>query len=710
MYDWAEVGNGLGRRPGLQATVQVGFGDKPNYKTVWLSQPFWIEALVMDGKDDSYATMVSWLSDEGIRHEKSVPRSSLIGDSCGVFRAMAEEGFCLATRPEVRQLLADYLHNVKVSARGRLSATTGWCDSAYVFPDETLGTTTSGRRVYLSGKGNENLTTKGTLSEWQTEIGVHAVGNSRLSLGIAMAFVGPLLELAGVDSFGVHMASRSTRGKSTIGEVAGSVCGGPKFACTWKATANGVEAKLAGHNHSMLVLDEILQADPKQVAEIVYLIAGNTGKSRMTKTIEARESLTWKVVVLSNGEVTPADQIKKAGMRVTAGGDVRMMVVPMLEDGFERIAPCKTAEDFTLTLLDAKTKYYGTPIRAFIRYIVSLDTEARIALVDRLKTMSREWAAKAVPATADAQVKRGARQFGLIYAAGALAQEIGVLPWPDDNIGWAVRVCLDAWIEARGGLNSKEQQTGIQNVLNFIEAHGTSRFINDCDGSTDDRPLREVAGYKKSYHNPSKGLTRVDWLLTSEGFQEACGGENVRDTAKALRDAGILDAEAGRGQKKFRIPGTKDTTYVYWLKGPAISTYREKTSGDVDEDEPVGEPMISMEEVDDPPAPRAVAVSAMGTTAKKPAQGPQALPIPSWHIIRTLCAVPAEMLTAAEIARDEAEMVAELEAYYKAKDQLPDHGQLDPIEIEDRKLILAYKAGVHLPGWGPSGGNAPWGN
>ena len=572
LFDWVLEGP----EQGLWASVRASSERPGAALPVWVCQPYTVEALVMDGRASDYGVHVSWKCAEGRRHEMTISREALVGDANKVFKAMIKEGFKMNLLSGGGRLLASYLGGVETPVRGRTTRTLGWCDGAFVFPDETIGTTASGRKVYLNGKGDDRLTTSGTLGEWQSEIGVHAVGNSRLSLGMAMPFVGPVLRLVGADSFGVHNQSKSSRGKSTIGEVAGSVTGGPKYISTWKATAAGLEATLANHNDSVLVLDEILQAEPRHVAEVEYLIAGDTGKIRMNKM----EALTWKTAVLSNGEVTPEARIRSAGLRPTAGGDVRMMVVPMLENGFERFDPFSSREAFALHLLEAKTKYYGTPIRAFISHLVNLEPKARIELVEWLKTTSREWAASAVPDDADAQVKRGARQFGLIYAAGALAQKIGVLPWPEGNIDWAVRVCLDAWIGTRGGTNSKEDQAGIQNVLAFIETYGDSRFVQEGDGVVDDRDLHEPVGFKKSNGMADLGEASVDWLLTAEGFKEACGGEDIRATAKALLRAGFLAADPGRNQKNHRIPGGRGTINVYWVKGSAVHAHREKMSGE----------------------------------------------------------------------------------------------------------------------------------
>ncbi len=57
------------------------------------------------------------------------------------------------------------------------------------------------------------------------------------------------------------------------------------------------------HNDSFLVLDEIGEiANPKELGNIVYMLANGLGKGRMTKQITAKPMHQWKVIFLSSGK------------------------------------------------------------------------------------------------------------------------------------------------------------------------------------------------------------------------------------------------------------------------------------------------------------------------------------------------------------------------------------------------------------------------
>src|SRR5690348_970977 len=67
----------------------------------------------------------------------------------------------------------------------------------------------------------------GTLADWQRQVAGLAVGNDRLVLFLSAAFAGPLLDIMGEPSGGLHLVGDSRTGKSTAALVAASVWGKP---------------------------------------------------------------------------------------------------------------------------------------------------------------------------------------------------------------------------------------------------------------------------------------------------------------------------------------------------------------------------------------------------------------------------------------------------------------------------------------------------
>ena len=81
-----------------------------------------------------------------------------------------------------------------------------------------------------------------------------------------------------------------------------------------------------------------------------------------------------------------------------------------------------------------------------------------------------------VPDGATGQVRSVAGRFALIAAAGELARDYGVLPWPEGEAMRAAGACFSAWLEQRGGAGPAEDAAALAQVRGFLEAHGESRF------------------------------------------------------------------------------------------------------------------------------------------------------------------------------------------------------------------------------------------
>lgn len=58
--------------------------------------------------------------------------------------------------------------------------------------------------------------------------------------------------------------------------------------CTWRATASALENVAALHNDNLLCLDELGEADPKEVGATAYMLNNGQGKLRQTRNITLR--------------------------------------------------------------------------------------------------------------------------------------------------------------------------------------------------------------------------------------------------------------------------------------------------------------------------------------------------------------------------------------------------------------------------------------
>ena len=210
-----------------------------------------------------------------------------------------------------------------------------------------------------------------------------------------------------------------------------------------------------------------------------------------------------------SGEMSLADKIGEdgRGRKETAGQRVRVVEVPTdtgVHGLFENLHDVPDAAQFAKRLAGAAKTYYGAPARAFIA-AVSGDlektkgfiTQGVQAFIDGRKLEG-----------ASGQVKRVCERFGIAAAAGELAINLGIVPWPKGEAIKAAAGCFQAWIDARGGIEVAEVTNGIAAVRVFGSAQGSSRFEAAWEEPPRDRdgkqpcaaPDRKPGGLEKARH------------------------------------------------------------------------------------------------------------------------------------------------------------------------------------------------------------------
>jgi uncharacterized protein (DUF927 family) len=236
-----------------------------------------------------------------------MPKSLLAGDGIEVRRALLDGGLYVEAGGKPRNLLNSYLASIHTKARAKAVTSTGWFGKTFVFPDCAIGRE-NGDRVILQLPNfvDHAYNVRGTLEEWQTNIARFAEGNSRLALAISTAFAAAIAGPCGAESSGIHFRGRSSVGKTTALNVAGSVWGGGDrgFIRSWRATANGLEATAATHSDAILCLDEISQLSGKEAGEVAYMLGNGLGKSRASRDASLRKPASWRLLIPGSGSAT----------------------------------------------------------------------------------------------------------------------------------------------------------------------------------------------------------------------------------------------------------------------------------------------------------------------------------------------------------------------------------------------------------------------
>ena len=396
-------------------------------KPLRLCGPFQVLAEARDAHACAWGLRLRWQDSDGVTHEETIPRELALGEGAELARILVRRGLWVAPDEARRKKLVAYLASVKVADRARSVERVGWHGAAFVLPDAAFGEVATGERAYLALDLEHAFRVRGSVEEWQREVGVPARGNSRLSFALSSAFAAPLLGRLGMESGGFHFFGQSSKGKTTCIEAAGSVWGGPVYRETWRATCNGLEAIALAHCDCLLILDEQGQALPREAGEVAYLLANGMDKVRARKTLEGRPRRRWQTLFLSTGEVTLADKMREEGRTPKAGQDVRMVDIPVNPEGqdqaFETWAGFPSSKALADHLRIATRQHYGAAARVFLGRLCRLP-EKELLILERRKVA---WARSHLPKGADSQVGRVVDRFALVALAGELAAEWGVV-------------------------------------------------------------------------------------------------------------------------------------------------------------------------------------------------------------------------------------------------------------------------------------------
>ena len=568
--------------------------------------PLHVTGLARDGHDNQAALLLEFDTPYRSGRRWLMPLAMLSGDGAAYRSALLSQGFMAPTDGKRRAWLTEYLQSRAPAELVRHVPKVGWHGRCYVLPDETLGQSADGERVmFHSEMGIEaKFGQRGTLQRWRDDLARVCVGNTRAAFAVSVAFAGPLLAWAsGTTGGGFHFTGQTSIGKTTGFLIAASVWGKgtesdpQSYMQKWRATSNGLEYLGEQHNDCTLILDELGQMENGDAGASAYMLADGMGKARAKGMGGLRQQPTCRLLFLSSGEITLAQQLEAVGKRMKGGQEVRLIPIPAeVREGsaLEHFHEFDTGHELAAHIKHHTARCYGVAGRAWLEHLVN-HTQG---LAADLRTRMDGIEARMVPELAAGQVKRGGRRFALVAAAGEMATAAGLTGWPEGEATRAATACFNAWLDARGGSGSSERADMLRQVRRFLEKFGEGRF-SWCHRALDDRVAKTVdrAGFRRmlnrdgepirtnSKHLQEFGDTidpisaeevSVEYLILPEVFRdEVCKGFDHKAVAQVLKDHGCLVPDKGRAyDTKQRLLGSKSPVRCYRIT-PSILAFGE---------------------------------------------------------------------------------------------------------------------------------------
>lgn len=486
---------------------------------------------------------------------------------------LADIGVSVKTKR--KQQLAELVSNWEPIARSLRVDKGGWdADLKYfVLGNEVFGKVNGAELVMFEGlPGNHMFQSKGTLKEWQEHVGRICVGNSRLIFAVSMGLAGPLLKFGKEGGVGFHFFGKSSRGKTTLAKIAGSLVGGGAggYLRTWRATDNGLEGVCLQHNDLLMVMDEVGQADDHTVSKSAYMIANGEQKARATKTGGVSEMKRWQVIMLSTGEPRISSKIAGTGQRIKAGQAVRFIDLSV-EGGkdmgiVEELHEFASSKEFVESLESDCIQCYGMPVRELLKKMVLYDYD------DISK--SRENFIKAFEelcfpgGTTDTQASRVCVRFAEIGFAGEVGEVAKILPWPAGTARKAALRLFQEWLDERGE-GAYEDRSILHALKNWFQTKAPNHMKYELSGGEGDNECQVSWGARG--HNPLYGVVKnvsgedcfclFPGMLTMILTSEQITGIEKNTVIDVLKTSDLLAVSSDRKDDKVIIRNTQKINF-----------------------------------------------------------------------------------------------------------------------------------------------------
>ena len=445
-----------------------------------IGDPIYPLATLDDGKGMGFGVLLEFDSQHGHAHRHALDLRSFVGDGISLFSALRDLGYYWIDKTHYRQEIRLWLNNASPDNRLIGKRSTGWTgdDYCFVLPEDVIGDN-DGKYYYQGGIQKANIyEIKGDLEAWRSKIALPIVPYPLLCLGVLLGFAPPLLECLGLDTCGVHIWGESSNGKTTTARIGASVWGnctkgtnGNNRIVSWNATATGFEVQAALHSSSLLVLDEMGEAEKEDIIKTVYALSDSKGKTRGQADITLRASQTWKLLACSTGEFNIKGHIGLT-KNLPTGVLMRLLEIPVdTGDGcgvLEGMTDKKDRQAFMNQLDAALRANYGVACRPYLEYLTELlkKPEELQALRDAHNELTNQFSHDGTN-----QHSRAAKVFAALALGGMIATQQGLTGWPENHALAVAQKAFNRW-RVGFGEGVKEQSTFIEHLEGWLSHNG----------------------------------------------------------------------------------------------------------------------------------------------------------------------------------------------------------------------------------------------
>lgn len=224
--------------------------------------------------------------------------------------------------------------------------------------------------IFLNGSGGVMQSAKGLGVGGTEALHLEALreawaASRTAALMIAGSLAAPLIYPLRGPRFAIHLFGDSSRGKSSMHEIAASVYGdptNPAWVTQWDGSLAGNEVWAQLFCDLPLCIDEAGVTDSRVRDRAIYKLIAGVSKKRSNRDVQLREFKEWRCVVLSTGETM------LAGSESATGAQVRVLQYEVRRFGAFGAGDVERVRD------KARANF-GHAGRRWIESLVGLDSE-----------------------------------------------------------------------------------------------------------------------------------------------------------------------------------------------------------------------------------------------------------------------------------------------------------------------------------------------
>jgi putative DNA primase/helicase len=497
--------------------------------------------------NDNWKRVIQFHDKDNTLHRLLIPYEHFMGEAQEALKIIANHGLMPPRQAYKKNVFINYIQDYPIEQRFRCVDRAGWHGHCFATPNKTYGHSEDEELLFHSDSKSP-YTVSGAFDEWQDLsrlIEPHALA----VLAFSCAFSGQLVLPLGAESGGFHIYGSSTDGKSTITKASCSVWGNPKhISKSWRTTDNALENEAELRNDSFLNLDELRQAVPKAVSDIVYMLTGGQGKARSTKAGKNRDAKQFSLMYTSTGEVTLEEHLRRGNIELDAGLLLRFAHIPSDAGKGYGVFDCINygiaPQDVGNRINDLASQHYGHAGIKWLEYL----TQDKDAVMQKAQTLLDSFIEQHSHIK-NGQASRVLRRFALVAIAGELATQAGITGWQQGRAFEAVAQCFNIWLGNLGNGENMEETKVLEHIKAFFEANGTSRFENlTVIRHVDGEVIRPRIHNRVGYYDPEEKT----YLVSPTMFKkEMCIGMNEASVKKALIGHGWIKEFVEGGKKLY---------------------------------------------------------------------------------------------------------------------------------------------------------------